>query len=121
MLVAAVVVAVQLVAMLLGLLVLGAGEAHVAANLLAGSQAFYLAESGLEIALVELRAGTPPNGAVRALGEGHVVVTGATQDPDHVEVLARARVGTAERVVRTVFERGLDGWRPVGPFMEGPP
>jgi hypothetical protein len=112
---------VELATVLALLLVVGATEVRIAENVLAGAQAFYLAESGLEMALVELRAGEPSREGRRLMGHGHVVVWRTVQDADHVEVVAHGQVGTALRIVRNVFERGSDGWRPLAQFSEETP
>jgi hypothetical protein len=107
------------------LLAIATTEPRIANNLLLGSQAFYIAESGLEIALWELNAGKLPDYASRKIGGGSVTITvqgtilERLLDPVHVRVLARGQVGTAVRVVSNTFVRDANGhWSPMARFRE---
>jgi hypothetical protein len=103
----------------LALLSTATTEPVIANNLLHGSQAFYVAESGLEIALVELNEGRVPDGSTRFIGFGRVVTVGIIIDTDHVHVIARGRVGSALRIVSNMFELDVDGrWQPLKQFKE---
>lgn len=106
------------------LLTLGASEPQIANNLLRGSQAFYLAESGLEIALAHLNNGGSPllvqAGAVGA-GTYEVTVTPIGLPlPVLVQVRSVGQVGPATRVVSNVFVWDpLDSrWRVLPEFRE---
>lgn len=103
----------------LALLALATTEPQIANNLLRGEQAFYVAESGLEIALTLLNTGQPIDDMPRPIGAGTVTITVDTATPDHVRVLARGQVGLAVRRVANSFERDAEGrWHPLAQFTE---
>lgn len=112
--------------MILALLTSAVTEPRIANNLLQGSQTFYVAESGLEMALARLNRGEHPEGTW-PVGAGTVTVTVSNGllwwllDPQHVQIQAQGEVQGAPRRVSNRFERGEDGrWRPLGEFREEP-
>lgn len=100
-------------------LTLSATEPLIATNLLRGSQAFYVAESGLEIALWQANQASGPASLMGTLGEGTYAVTVAVEDATHVRVRSVGRVGPAIRIVSNTFERTDEGvWQPMRRFRE---
>jgi hypothetical protein len=116
-LVVAMVSSVALATMLFALVTLATTEPLIANNLLQGSQAFYVAESGLEIALAHLNAGVPPEG-VYTLALGTVHVTYESVDADHVRVRSQGQVEGATRLVSNQFVREDGRWGPMKEFKE---
>ena len=104
------------------LLVLSASEPTIAHNLLHGVQAFYVAESGLEIALCQLNQGMPLMVLTGPVGVGTYTITVQPVDPDHVLVRSVGQVETATRTVSNTFERDAEGvWHPMKQFREMAP
>jgi hypothetical protein len=113
------------------LLVVSASEPLIANNLLRSSQAFYVAESGLEIALATLNSdGLPLPVVVGPVGAGTYTLTVTPLGlslpligPVHVRVRSVGRVGLATRAVSNEFARDLldGGWRPLSRFREETP
>jgi type II secretory pathway component PulK len=103
----------------LALLTMATTEPRIAANLLHGSQAFYLAESGLEIALAMLQENRPLVDRAGTVGAGHYSLTFTEVEVTRVRVRSVGRVGRAVRVVSNQFEQDADGiWRPMKSFRE---
>jgi hypothetical protein len=111
----------------LAFLTLSASEPQIANNHLRSSQAFYIAESGLEIGLAHLNNEGPPV-LVQAgpVGAGTYTLTLTPVGlplPGIGPIMVRAhsvgQVGPATRAVSNVFMRDLEGrWAPLPQFRE---
>lgn len=118
-LVAGVLAMVMLSTTTAALLMVSATEPQIANNLLLGSQAFYIAESGLEIALVLLRSGAPPDVQASACAGGAYTIRFMDNADGSVWVHAEGRIGNARRLVTNRFARDDDGvWQPLREFRE---
>ena len=105
--------------LLLPLIILGMSEVAIANNLLQSAQAFYLAESGLELAVRQANRGEPITPGSGPLGAGTYQVSVHPLGSDHIRVQGTGRVGTAVRRVSNVFERNEFGvWTPTTQFRE---
>jgi Tfp pilus assembly protein PilX len=105
---------------LAAILLMATLEPHIAQNLLDGTQAFAVAESGLEVGLWRLRAGARPEGRV-GVGEGQAEVHATVIDGDHVALRSIGRVRQARRVVANLVQRDVAGdgqWHFAAAFRE---
>lgn len=106
----------------MAMLAVSVTEPIIANNLLLGSQAFYLAESGLEIALGILNANVPLVAVTGSLAGGTYAITFSVEGVDRVHVRSVGRIASAVRMVSNRFERDAEGvWRPLKQFREEAP
>ena len=119
-LVSAVLAMVMLSTTTVALLMLSATEPIIANNLLRGFQAFYVAESGLEIALASVNHDILDESMSGTLAGGGRYTVTVTVDGAELAVRSVGQVETATRVVSNRFEQ-IDGrWQPMRRFREEP-